>query len=435
MQLKSTVKWIAQPISDFINRESFGGIILFLSALAALVIANSPWSEAYYHLWENKLSFSIAGYEVSKDLHHWINEGLMAMFFFVIGLELKREIIAGELSSPKDAILPIAAGIGGMLMPAVIYLLLTPAGPEAAGWGIPMATDIAFALGILYLLGDRIPLSLKVFLTALAIVDDLGAVLVIALFYTSDISVISLLTGLGFMVLLIGANVAGVRNPVFYGILGIGGLWLAFLMSGIHATIAAVLAAFTIPARAKITDINFLKEIKEEVDHFKNAEPNDVRLVTKKQLHILSHIRTLSKKADTPLQRLEHVMHPLVIYVVMPVFAFANAGVTISEDFFSQITSPVALGVIFGLLAGKLIGVSGITTLLIKSRLAKLPDDMKPIHLLGVGLLASVGFTMSLFIADLAFKDAAHILQAKIGILMASLLGGLAGYFLLKKTS
>jgi NhaA family Na+:H+ antiporter len=357
----------------------------------------------------------------------------MSVFFFVIGLELKREIIAGELSKPKDAILPIFAGLGGMVVPALFYILWNANGEASNGWGIPMATDIAFALGILYLLGDRVPVSLKIFLTALAIADDLGAVLVIAFFYTSDISTTSLLIGGGFLVVLLLANLLGVRNTVFYGIIGIGGLWLAFLLSGVHATIAGVIAALTIPANVKIGDKNFVKKMNELTNEFKRSTPNNVALITSDQLHILEDIRHYSKAAMPPLQRLEHSMHPLVGFVVMPIFALANAGITFSNNFFSDLGSNISLGVILGLVVGKFIGIVGFSKILIKLKLATLPDGVSWRQIYGVAMLAGIGFTMSLFITDLAFLNATNILQAKIGIFVASLICGVGGYLTLRK--
>lgn len=427
-------KWIMNPLTNFLGRSSTSGIILFVSALCALVLANSPLADAYHQLWKQYFTIGFDDFAIRKNLHHWINDGLMAVFFFVVGLELKREIMAGELSTVKGAILPVAAGIGGMLFPALIYLAFNPSGPAQDGWGIPMATDIAFALGILFLLGKRVPLSLKVFLTALAIADDIGAVLVIAFFYTSSIDLVNLGVGAIFMLLLIGSNLLGIRSTLWFGILGIGGLWTAFLMSGIHATIAAVLAAFTIPANVKISDTQFVSHIRALLSKFEKATKNDVSLVTLQQLHILEDVRQVAKQALTPLQRLEHFMHPIVAFVVMPVFAFANAGITFPPDMFDMFLSPITLGVIFGLLFGKVIGVFGMTWLMVKLGLATLPKNTQWIHILGVALLASVGFTMSLFITDLAFETAEFDVQAKLGILTASLTGGAIGYIILNKT-
>jgi len=422
------------PLTNFLGRSSTSGIILFASAICALALANSPWSEDYHYLWHQYFTIGFDDFSIRKNLHHWINDGLMAFFFFVIGLELKREIMAGELSTVKDAILPVAAGLGGMLFPALIYLAFNPAGPAKDGWGIPMATDIAFALGILFLLGKRVPLSLKIFLTALAIADDIGAVLVIAFFYTSSIDLVNLGVGIGFMALLVGSNLLGIRSTLWFGLVGIGGLWTAFLMSGIHATIAAVLAAFTIPARVKISDIQFISKIRLLINRFEKANTIDASLVTPEQLRILEDVRHVAKQALTPLQRLEHGMHPFVAFVVMPVFAFANAGITFPPDILDLFLSPITLGVIFGLLVGKVTGVFGMTWLMVKLGWATLPRGTRWIHIFGVGMLASVGFTMSLFITGLAFETKEFDLQAKLGILTASLIGGVLGYFTLSRT-
>jgi NhaA family Na+:H+ antiporter len=426
-------KLLIIPVMRFINNSTTSGILLFTSAIIALFLANSPFQEAYHSFWEHTFSIGYDEYIVSKSLHHWINDGLMSIFFFVIGLELKREIMAGELSRPKDAILPIFAGLGGMVFPALFYLFVNSSGEESAGWGIPMATDIAFALGILYMLGDRIPVSLKIFLTVLAIADDLGAVLVIAFFYTSDISGVSLIVGGIFFVVLILANVLGVRNIVFYGVIGIGGLWLAFLLSGVHATIAGVIAALTIPANVKIQDKKFVHKMNSLTKDFEQSAPNNVSLLTHDQLNIVEKIRYYSKAALTPLQRLEHSMHPLVAFVVMPIFALANAGITFSGSFIENMLSNVSLGVILGLVLGKFIGIVLISKLLVKFKLAALPNELRWRHIYGVALLAGVGFTMSLFITDLAFVSPAFIIQSKIGIFIASIFCGISGFLVLRK--
>jgi NhaA family Na+:H+ antiporter len=433
MRIDPIDKILVRPIARFINNSTTSGILLFASAVIALFLANSPFQDAYHHFWEHTFSIGFDEFVVSKSLHHWINDGLMSIFFFVIGLELKREIMAGELSRPKDAVLPIFAALGGMVMPALFYLTLNASGDTSAGWGIPMATDIAFALGILYLLGDKVPVSLKVFLTALAIADDLGAVLVIAFFYTSDISTISLLVGAGFLAILLLANALGVRSIVFYGIVGIGGLWLAFLLSGVHATIAGVIAALTIPANVKLQDKQFVIKMNTLTNDFAKSTPNNVTLLTHDQLDIVEKIRFYSKAALTPLQRLEHAMHPLVAYVVMPIFALANAGITFSGNFADNLISNVSLGVILGLALGKFIGIVAITKILIRLKLAVLPDGLNWRHIYGVAILAGVGFTMSLFITDLAFVSPAHIIQAKIGIFIASIICGIGGFLVLRK--
>lgn len=425
-------KWVVNPIQRFINNSTTSGIVLFVSALLAVIIANSPWSEAYHHFWHRSFSIGFEDIMLTKDLHHWINDGLMAIFFFVVGLELKREIIAGELREPKKAAMPIIAAIGGMVFPALIYHFFNPIGPTAHGWGIPMATDIAFALGVLYLLGDRVPLSLKVFLTALAIVDDIGAVLVIAFFYTSDINLISLGFGAVFLLLLMASNMMGVRSIIYYAIIGIGGLWLAFLMSGVHATIAAVLAAMTIPADVKVEDKDYIEKLNQLLQRFKQSTPSSSKTVTSDQLHILTEIRMYSKEALTPLQLLEHSMHPFVAFIVMPIFAFSNAGVTISGDIIHEISSSVFLGTFFGLTIGKVIGVFGTMYVLRKLKIIEWPSDINNTFMLGAGFVAAIGFTMSLFVSNLSFKEQIYIDEAKMGILFASVTASIIGYLIIR---
>lgn len=432
-------KWIINPVNAFISKSSTGGIVLIISALIAIIMANSPWAHWYHQLWEHKISFGLNdSFQLNKSLHHWINDGLMAIFFFVIGLELKREIVAGELSNPKNAILPIIAGIGGMIFPALIYTFFNAGTATMSGWGIPMATDLAFALGILYLLGDRVPASLKIFLTAFAIIDDLGSVLVIALFYTSDISLANLGIGIIFLAILFISNFLGVRNTFYYGLLGIGGVWLFFLLSGVHATIAAILAAFAIPATVKINETSFIKKMEDYISKFKNADPDhNVPTLTPDQLHILDDMESLTKKAMTPLQKLEHDMHPLVAFVVMPVFALANAGVSFSGNLLEEVTGTVATGVALGLLIGKMTGIFVLPFFLLRTGLVPPLRGVNYRHLLGLGFISAIGFTMSLFINELAFSPLGeagqqYIAQAKIGIIIASVIGGFTGFFLLK---
>lgn len=427
------IEKITEPIQRFVKQEKSGGIVLGISVLAALYLANSPWSDEYFHFLENKIGIVFNDVSFLKySLHHWINDGLMAIFFFVIGLELKREIVAGELSNPRKALLPIGAALGGMLIPAIIYFSLNPTGEASNGWGIPMATDIAFALGVLHFLGKRIPLSLKVFLTALAIVDDLGAVLVIAFFYTSEISIQSLLVGLGFVLVMFIGNKMGIRNILFYAIIGIVGVWIAFLLSGVHATIAAVLAAFVIPANVGIKENIFIERIRNSINKFKDILPNDKVTLTDEQIHQLEIIKKDTNCAIPPLQRLEHAMHPIVTFIVLPIFALANAGVSMNVDVQELFSTNVALGVSLGLLAGKVIGIVGITWLLVKLRIAPFPEGMNLRNLFGISFLASIGFTMSLFISSLAFTDEIIITQAKIGIFTASIIGGIVGFFILR---
>ncbi len=417
------------------SKSTAGSLFLLVATLAAVFIANSSYADWYHHFWKQKFGFSFDGQlYLEKDLHHWINDGLMAIFFFVVGLELKREIVAGELSEIKKAALPIFAAIGGMLVPAAIFLVFNHDNPQAvSGWGIPMATDIAFALGIIYFLGDRIPDSLKVFLAALAIADDLGAVLVIAFFYTSEIELTNLGVGALFLLVLLLANRLGVRNTAFYGIIGVSGVWLSFLLSGVHATIAAVLIAFTIPSRTKIEETEFTSKMKDNLSDFESAEGNEFPTLTAEQLHLLERMNRNIDAALTPSQKLEHQLHPIVAFVILPVFAFANAGVTFSGNIVEQLLSNVAIGVALGLVLGKVIGVFLTSYLLLRLKWVQLPVGVSLYQLFGVSFLAAIGFTMSLFVTELAFTDAQLITEAKVGIFAASLLGGSLGYLLLSK--
>lgn len=424
---------IVTPLQQFIRREKSAGIILGLSVVAALALANSPWSDAYFHFFEHRLGFLVDGEPyLDYSLHHWINDGLMSMFFFVVGLELKREFIGGELADPRHTLLPIGAAVAGMLVPALIYTALNAGTPAAGGWGIPMATDIAFSLAIVYVLGDRVPLAAKVFLTTLAIVDDLGAIVVIALFYTSEISLVNLGVGVAFLALMLSANKLGVKNVVFYGIIGIGGVWTAFLMSGIHATIAAVLAAFAIPADARLPEAEYLKRAAAHLRDFAGMRPNGVATLDEEQVEVIARMRDDTRDAIPPSQRLEHAMHPFVSFVVMPVFALANAGVSFGGlDADAVFSTWVAPGVALGLLAGKPLGIVLSVLLLTRMGVTR-PAGLTLRRIVGLGFLASIGFTMSMFISTLAFTDATMLLQAKLGIFAASIAGGAIGYRLLK---
>lgn len=425
------------PIKLFMGREKSGGIVLILSVALAMILANSNIAESYFHFFEQEVGFIVNGQPyLNYSLHHWINDGLMAMFFFVVGLELKREFIGGELADIRNTILPIGAAIGGMIVPALIFLSLNIGTPQTMGWGIPMATDIAFALGVVYLLGDKVPVSAKVFLTTLAIVDDLGAVLVIAFFYTSELSIASLLFGLCFLAVMFIGNRLGIKSLFFYAVLGIGGVWVTFLLSGIHATIAAVLAAFMIPADAKINESVYLKRIKKLTRRFEKEEPNEVRTLEEGQVDVLTHIQHDTTIAIPLLQQLEHKMSPIVTFLIMPIFAIANAGISFTDLSLSDIFSThVAVGVTLGLLLGKPIGIIVATFLMVKMRWATLPSAITRRTLLGLGMLASIGFTMSMFISTLAFTDELLMTQAKLGIFLASILGGIGGYVLLNKKS
>ncbi len=416
-------------ISRFISEEAYGGIILIVATVAALVWANSPLYESYHHLWHGlKVGFAWGEINMIGSLHHWINDGLMALFFFTVGLEIKREIMGGELSSLKKASMPIAAAIGGMLIPAAIYALVTVKYPEYInGWGIPMATDIAFALGLLALLGKRVNINLKIFLTALAIADDLGAVMVIAIFYTDSINFTELYSAAFFLGILIVANLIGVRRTVFYALVGFAGVWMAFIFSGIHATIAGVLIALTIPARTKISEDEYVVRLSKCIAKFKKEQANDSRLLTKEQAHLIAEIEQLNDKAQTPLQKLEHALHPVTAYFILPVFALSNAGVHIEGSLFNMLLHPISLGIIAGLVAGKFVGISLFSRLMVWLKIAILPEGVSWKQVYGVALLAGIGFTMSMFISDLAFENEEFKQIAKVGIMSASLISAITG--------
>ena len=422
------VRALLRPFETFFAMEAAGGILLLLAAAAALVWANSPWAESYDALWDTYVTVGGGRLVLTETLLHWINDGLMAVFFFVVGLEIKREVTVGELSDPKRAALSVAAAIGGMMVPALIYVALAGPGEARAGWGSPMATDIAFALGVLALLGSRVPTSLKVFLTALAIIDDLGAVLVIALFYTAEIHLGALLVAAGTLAILVVMNRIGVRRVVPFALLGIV-LWVAMLESGVHATIAGVLLAFTIPGRPIVDGPAFVKQARYYLDEFAEDPQEVSRDLTDDQRASIHSLEVLARETDSPLSRLEHALLPWVAFVIIPLFALANAGVTLGGDM--ALTHPVTLGVSVGLLLGKPIGVIGFSWLTMRLGLAELPAGVGWGDLTGAALLAGIGFTMSLFIGGLAFTTDAMLEAAKLGILLASLVAGVLGAFVL----
>lgn len=422
-------------IGNYIKEESIGGFILIFMTLVAIIWANSSYYEYYHYLWHDlKLGISFGSFELKGALHHWINDGLMAIFFFMIGLEIKREVLAGELSTLKKASLPIGAAIGGMVVPAIVYVIFNYQNPDyLSGWGIPMATDIAFALGMMSLLGKKVPINLKIFLTALAIADDLGAILVIAIFYTETINVMELVYAGIFLVILFGANRLGVRRTAFYAIVGLIGVWLSFFYSGVHATIAGVLIALTIPVRTKISENQYIEKLHGYVHKFEKEPPNDRTLLTQKQAHLISNVQSLSEDAHTPLQKLEHTLHPITAYIILPVFALSNAGVRIEGNFFGLLFHPISLGIIFGLVAGKALGISLFSHLMVKLKLASLPEGLTWRHIYGASLLGGIGFTMSIFIAGLAFVPDEFIQIAKVGIFAASFIAATAGLFILSR--
>lgn len=418
---------LMRPFQVFARQAVSGGIVLFVFTLLALAWANSPWASHYEHLLHEPFSIALGDFRISYDLHHWINDGLMAVFFFVVGLEIKRELLVGELAEPRKALLPIGAAIGGMLVPAAAYLALNAGTPTAKGWGIPMATDIAFALGVLALLGKGIPDALKVFLVALAIVDDLGAVLVIAFFYTSSVKVSGLVLAAAFLAGLVLANRAGLRSPLVYFALG-AGLWYGFLVSGVHATLAGVIAALTVPARVRLAPGRLAAVVRRAADRLDALETEKgLAQMDARGFAVFATLRKAAQEAKTPLQRFEHMMHPWVAFVILPVFAFFNAGIALDASALASVFEPLPLGIAAGLVLGKQAGVFGATWLLVRTGAASLPQGVTWGHVYGVAWLTGIGFTMSLFVGGLAFPEPAVQDQAKLGVLAGSLVSGAVG--------
>jgi len=426
-------KKVSTPLEHFIHAQTTTGIILICMTILALILANSPLTQNYVDFFHTKVELNIGSWHLSHNIHHWINDGLMAIFFFMIGLEIKRNILVGELSNIKVAMLPIVSAIGGMAMPALIYILINQGTEGIVGWGIPMATDIAFAISALVLLGNRVSSSLVTFLIALAIVDDLGAVVVIALFYTEQIHLIPLaLASLSFLVMIV-FNRFGIHMILPYFIVGVF-MWLFMLESGVHATIAGVIAAMAIPSRPKLAPHDFTSHTKNLLDEYDNYPVTTNFSLHEKQKAILINIKDRIDSIGSPAARLEHDLHLPVSLIVIPLFALANAGISI--DFSSialTILEPVALGIMSGLIFGKVLGIAGVAWLALKIGIAKLPEGSSMSQIFGVSFLGGIGFTMSIFVADLAFiGNEALIFQAKIGILSASLIAGLFGYIWLR---
>lgn len=417
-----------------------GGILLMGIVLLALIVANSPFSQAYTEFWTQKVYLQIGDFNVFNHHGHpmtlmtFINDVLMTVFFFSVGLEIKREIMVGELCSLRKALLPIIAACGGMILPVIIYYYLTAGTPAESGLAIPMATDIAFSLGVLSLFGRRVPLSLKVFLTAFAVVDDIGGILVIALFYSTHLDVTYLLYALGVLFVLLAGNRMNIYHRWFY--IGVGlVLWYCFLQSGVHATIAGVIVAFTVPATPHYQTGKYINSIKESIEYFPIGSPKGL-ILNSEQINILKSIESASDRVISPLQSLEDEIHGLVNYIILPLFAFANAGIVLNlgEGLhleFSTLTVAIALG----LVVGKFVGIYLFTWLAIKLRLSSLATGMTWTNLTGICLLGGIGFTVSLFIANLSFGDQAEMLeQAKLGVLAGTLIAGVLGYLVLHIT-
>ena len=431
------IERVLAPFQRFVQTESASGLVLLACTVLALAWANSRWAGSYEQLWETELTVRLGPLTGHSTLHHLINDGLMAVFFFLVGLEIKREMLAGELASIRQAALPIAAAAGGMIVPAVLYALVNGGTPGEPGWGVPMATDIAFALGVLALLGDRVPVGVRVFLAALAIVDDIGAVLVIAVFYSGGIAWSALALAGALVLLAVGANIAGVRHPWAYAAIGLV-LWGAVLSSGIHATIAGVLLAMTIPARTRIDEESFLSRARNALSRFEAAhEPGASPLQDPEHQAAVQRLERLAEQLQPPLLRLERGLHGAVAFGIMPLFALANAGVPLgltSVDAAGGMS--VALGIALGLILGKPVGITLFAWVAVRLGAASLPHGITWRSIGGAGLLGGIGFTMALFIASLAFASAPGLLvAAKLGILGASLVAGLGGWLVLRRGS
>ena len=421
---------VLTPFEEFIHRQTTSGILLMGMAVIALVLANGPLASAYAHILHAPVGVNIGSWKLEMTLHHWVNDALMALFFFVVGLELKREFVVGELAKPRNAALPIAAAIGGMVVPALIYFAINPKGDASAGWGIPMATDIAFAIGVLALLASRVPKALITFLVALAIVDDLGAVMVIALFYTDTIALGPLMATGALFALLLAFNLGGIRNSIPYFIVAVL-MWYALQQSGVHATLAGILGALSVPATPKYDPSRFSARVRELMNRFDATYQPGTSIMTNDGLRaVVQSLEVGVHRVEAPLQRLEHVWHMPVAYLVIPIFALTNAGIPLSFGSLGDtLAHPVMLGVSLGLVLGKFIGITGAAWLMLKLGVAELPKNTRFTQIAGVSLLGGIGFTMSIFVAQLGFGENEELLlMAKTGILAASLLAGVAGF-------
>ncbi len=427
------MKQYVNSIQKFIRIESFSGILLFSATVVALLFSNLPFYEFYNSIWDYKIGIKSEHFTLVKPLILWINDGLMAIFFFLIGLEIKREILIGELNSIKKASLPIVAAIGGMLVPFAIYVILNQNPETAGGWGISMATDIAFTLAILKLLGNKVPLGLKIFLTAFAIIDDLGAILIIALFYTQQIGWNLLLIASGLLLILYVLAFLKIHSKFLLFAFGIV-VWFLFLKAGIHPTIAGILLAFAVPIRQKINEYKYTEKLKAISERIvKSGNTNELPMLTKIQIEEIANLEDLTNKVQSPLQQLEHRLHNVVAFFIMPVFALANAGVHFSSDL--AIDSYLVFTIVMSLFFGKTIGVFLFTYLSVKLKISELPDNINFTLIFGAAILSGIGFTMSLFIGGLAFSDnLIYLNSAKIGILLGSILSGIVGFLVLKKT-
>lgn len=443
--MDSTINVILKPLRRFATQKSSASFLLFMATILAMVLANSPWANAYHHILSHPIDLQIGQWNLFS--HHgepmpmlaFVNDALMAVFFFVIGLEIKQEVLIGELSSVRKAVLPVIAACGGMIVPVIFYYLVCNTAPEVRGAAIPMATDIAFALAVLGLLGKRVPLSMRIFLTALAVVDDIGGIIIIALFYSAEIAFQPLLISLALLALLYFGGRMRINNNIFYYIIGFF-VWMLFLESGIHPTIAGVLVAFTVPARPKIDLNDFTSNMKGYLgmlDYTEVRQSKTASVLTPTQIQVLNNIHLLADNTISPLQSIADKLHPLVNYLILPLFAFVNAGVTFGDIQIASLVN-IPLAVFTGLFIGKSLGIFTFTYLFARTSMGSLPAGMTRMNLFGVSMLGGIGFTVALFIANLSFTDmgatGADLLnQAKLGVFAGSFVSGLCGYLLLKK--
>ncbi len=426
-------KRILNPFQKFVQIESFSGILLLIATVIALIWANSPLGESYQYLWQYKIGFTSQGFELSKPLILWINDGLMAVFFFLIGLEIKREFMIGELSSVKKLSFPLAGALGGMLVPVLFFMILNQNPDTFRGWGTPMATDIAFSLAVLKLLGNRVPMSLKLFLTAFAIVDDIGAVLVIAVFYSGNIQLGMLFSGILLLAVLYFLSYKGYYSKYATLLIGLI-IWVLFLKSGIHPTIAGILLAFSVPVNQRIDTPTFIDNLVKITENIKKAKISEKPILCKEQIEQIDNLEDWTNKYQSPLQHLEHKLHDWVAYFIIPVFALANAGVVIDSDI--QLEMPLVRNIIICLVVGNSTGIPLMVFLAKKLKLIEIPHDIGKWQIIGVAFLAGIGFTMAIFVASLAYaNNPVYIDSAKIGILIGSFISAIIGYLILRLKS
>lgn len=435
MSLPTTIvaEYIVRPAESFFKKEASSSVLLLLASVSAVFLANSSFATIYHNLLHTEVTLALGGYQISKSLLHWINDGLMTFFIFIVGLEIKREILVGELSTPKNALLPVIAALGGMLLPGAIFFALNRGTGTAQGWGIPMATDIAFALGAIAVFGKKLPVGLRVFLSAFAIADDLGAVIIIAVFYTKEIIWSYLIICLFLVLGLLIANLLWIRWTLLYTLLGLG-IWLAVLNSGVHPTVAGFVVAMFIPARGKYDTDRFVSKVNDIMDEFQCEEQSCGYsiLLDRGHLNAVHALELACHDVETPLQRLEHSLHPWIAFALLPAFAFANAGLSLQGlNISSFVDQPLTLGVTLGLFLGKPLGISLFAFLAVRLGMAVLPADVKWSHIIGAGMLGGIGFTMSLFVSGLSFVSPELLNYSKLGILSGSVLSAIAGLIFL----